>query len=300
MLASFWKWFSFILLWFAATLVGWVVAVVRHLRRAVAFDLQGALVSEGEEQALIATGVEQVSTRRFLAWRRSLLLFGVPLSLCNALWQTYSSFGFFDHFGEIWSTLGNAVEIVRLLSLFGLSLATFAALLLWKRPRTSSRVLWCGLGAAFVIPLLLAAIPTHFAIDWRNLNQKSLEEMHGLAKLWQISPEEPVGKAEARQTLVHYLQWIVDVSGGACCTPCWCCPRSARSFPCVRLLAGEDASPRSYYAWLVSAQCDTTLFPADSHRVRHQQHCVSRAGAAGESGNVHMRFACCICWRFAA
>ncbi len=212
-LASFWKWFSFILIWFAATLVGWVVAIVRHLRRLVAFDLQRVQVTEREEMALLAAGVEQASARRFLAWRRSLLIAGVPLSFCNALWQTYSSFGFFDHFGEIWSKLGNAVEIVRLLSLFGLSLAAFLALLLWKRPRASSRMLWCGLGIAFVIPLLLAAIPTHFAIDWSNLNQKSLEEMHGLAKLWQTSPEEPVGKAEARQTLVEYLQWIVDVFG---------------------------------------------------------------------------------------
>lgn len=213
MLPSLFNKFCVILAWCLRILVNGMAAIVRHLRRLVAFELLRVHVSQREEQALIARGIVHVPAQQFLAWRRSLLLLGVVLAFCDALWQTHSSFGLLDQLKEISSPLGIALGVVRLLALYGLFLATLAAVFLWKRPGASSRVLWCGLGAAFIIPLLLAAVPTHLSLNWNGMNQKTLEGMSELARAMQPAGEELTARAESRQALVTTLQWFVDLFG---------------------------------------------------------------------------------------
>lgn len=185
-----------------------------HLRRTIAFDMQHIRVTPAEATVLQAKGVSDSDTMRYLVWRRSMLFVAVPLTVCHVLWQVHASFLFIDQLTGIWTILGYVVEMIRLLSLFFLSASAALAVLYWKRFRTSTRWLWCGLLLAFVIPVLQVAIPTQFAVDWDHLSQETMHQMKTIAESMQVPLEEAgQGGKKGVDTFVNTARRLVDVAG---------------------------------------------------------------------------------------
>jgi len=193
-----------------------------HFRRAIAFDMQRIRITPKEETALQARGETDADTMRYLVWRRSLLLITIPLTMCHVYWQIHSSFLFIDQLAGIWTTLGYVVEIIRLLSLIFLAVASVIAVLYWKNFRASTRWLWCGLLLAFLFPILQVAIPTQFAVDWDHLSQEAKQQLKKIAeeKLKEIADsaqvpiEEVIQKGEKRvEGFMKIVRRLVDIAG---------------------------------------------------------------------------------------
>jgi hypothetical protein len=119
-------------------------------------------VEPDEEAQLIAQGVDEPDARRYLVWRRSVLLVVAIPTLVSAL---LAALGTFTTDMSAFSGTGVLAELLRLAALFVLPLTAWLAARAWDRHRRSRTILLRGWLIAFLTPLLLALIPFSWRID---------------------------------------------------------------------------------------------------------------------------------------
>ena len=133
-----------------------------HLKRAFTWNLRALPVEPDEEAQLIAQGVDEPDARRYLVWRRSVLLVVAIPTLVSAL---LAALGTFTTDMSAFSGTGVLLELLRLGALFVLPLTAWLAARAWDQHRRSRTILLRGWLVAFLTPLLLALIPFSWRID---------------------------------------------------------------------------------------------------------------------------------------
>lgn len=133
-----------------------------HLRRALGWNLREAVVEPQERERLIALSVDEEDARRYLCWRRSVLIIVTVPTLISALLATIGSLAS-DHSGL--SSFGIGLELVRLAALYALPVTAWLASRAWDQHRRSRTILLRGWFVAFLTPLALALFPFHWRID---------------------------------------------------------------------------------------------------------------------------------------
>lgn len=133
-----------------------------HVKRAFNWDLRSLPVEPDEEAILLANGVDEADARRYLVWRRSVLLVVVIPTLLSALLATLGTVTT-DLSGL--SGVGILLEVARLAALFVLPLTAWLAAKAWDRHRKSRTILLRGWLVGFLTPLVLALIPYSWRVD---------------------------------------------------------------------------------------------------------------------------------------
>lgn len=139
----------------------------REVTRALNWDLSKVPVEPDEEAKLLANGVDDEDARRYIAWRRSVLLVVAPPTLLFAVLATFS---FLSRDRSSYTELGTMLEFARLALLFALPVTAWLAAKCWDNHRRSRTLLLRGWLVAFVGPLILALIPYTWRVDIRSAN----------------------------------------------------------------------------------------------------------------------------------
>ena len=133
-----------------------------HLRRAFNWNLRALEVDPTEEATLLANGVDEPDARRYLVWRRSVLLVVAIPTLVSAL---LAALGTVTGNLSALSGIGILLEILRLAALFVLPVTAWLAARVWDQHRRSRTILLRGWLVGFLTPLLLALIPFSWRVD---------------------------------------------------------------------------------------------------------------------------------------
>jgi len=151
-----------------------------HLRRALGWDVRSMPVEPDEEARLIAKGVDEENARRYLVWRRSVLLVVAPPTLVSAI---LAAIGWAGRDRSGLSDLGGALEIVQLAALFALPLTAWLAARTWDRHRLSRNILLRGWLFAFLTPLVLALFPFGWRVDLSGGDEAAVTQAMSLLGL---------------------------------------------------------------------------------------------------------------------
>jgi hypothetical protein len=198
----------------------WLLApwrfVRRHTWRTFAYDLRTLPLTGREAERLDARGVEDETTRHYLAWRRSNLLVAGAATTFAAVAHSLVALGFYFEFSWLFSDFGLTLQVVRHGALFTLPLASFLAFALWARPRLSYRIILTGWVVSFLIPVLLSFVPPHKLFALSRLSEDDQEDVvTAVAEAMDLPVAVAANNAErVRQGL--YL--LVDVVVGAAFT----------------------------------------------------------------------------------
>lgn len=138
-----------------------------HIQRALNWNLRVLPVEPDEEATLLAKGVDEADARRYLVWRRSVLLVVAIPTLVSALLATL---GMLTQDMSGLSGTGVLLELARLAALFVLPLTAWLAARAWDNHRRSRTILLRGWLVAFLTPLFLALIPFGWRIDLSRAN----------------------------------------------------------------------------------------------------------------------------------
>lgn len=149
-----------------------------HLKRAFKWNLRALPVEPDEEAMLLANGVDEPDARRYLVWRRSVLLVVAIPTLVSALLAVLGAVTK-EHQPPL-SGMGILLEFVRVAGLFVLPLTAWLAAKAWDNHRRSRTILVRGWLIAFLTPLVLALIPYGWRIDMSQANgdRNTLEVMN--------------------------------------------------------------------------------------------------------------------------
>ena len=151
-----------------------------HMRRAVNWNL-GALPVEADEEArLLAKGVDEEDARRYLVWRRSVLLVVAIPTLLSALLATIGVVAA-EYDGV--SGLGVTLAYIGLAPLFALPLTAWLAARTWDQHRRSRTILLWGWLFAFLSPLLLALVPFTWRVDVSQVEVSQLANVNAAFSL---------------------------------------------------------------------------------------------------------------------
>jgi hypothetical protein len=159
-------------------LATWSTAAWLHLRRSFAWDLRNLPLSEAEQKRLEARGTDHPILRRYLAWRRSVLLIVcLPVTLLavlNTLDLLSDDFPKVNVWGRLWLGL-------QILAPFAMPAAVVLAAATWANPRWSQRLIAVGWAVAFLVPLLLLLVPVHWLFNFqRHAEQVGVRYAFGL------------------------------------------------------------------------------------------------------------------------
>jgi hypothetical protein len=149
-----------------------------HLKRAFNWNLRALPVEPDEEAKLVANGVDEPDARRYLVWRRSVLLVVAIPTLVSALLKTISVAT--DDYSGL-SGLGTLLNIAVLLPLYAMPLTSWLAANVWDNHRRSRTILLRGWLFAFLTPLVLALIPYTWRVDTSRLDVTQLASINALA-----------------------------------------------------------------------------------------------------------------------
>jgi hypothetical protein len=138
-----------------------------HFIRSLSWNLRSLAVQPDEEARLIANGVDEADARRYLVWRRSVLLIVALPMLVSALLATL---GWAGRDRSSFSDLGGLLEIVQLAALYALPVTAWLAARAWDRHKRSRNILLRGWLVAFLTPLVLALIPFAWRFDLSNVD----------------------------------------------------------------------------------------------------------------------------------
>jgi hypothetical protein len=133
-----------------------------HLKRALNWNLRAIPVEEEERERLVALSVDEEDARRYLVWRRSVLIVVALPTLVSALLATRGALGT-DYSGL--SPTGRLLELARLAALYAMPLTAWLAARTWDRHRRSRTILLRGWLVAFLTPLALALFPFSWYVD---------------------------------------------------------------------------------------------------------------------------------------
>ena len=131
-----------------------------HIKRAFNWDLRSLPVEPDEEEKLIASGVDEPDARRYLVWRRSVLLVVAIPTLITALIAVTRRRD--AEYTQI-SGIGILLELCYM-GLF-VPLTAWLAARTWDNHRRSRTILLRGWLVAFITPLALALIPFSARVD---------------------------------------------------------------------------------------------------------------------------------------
>ncbi|MEA3013436.1 MAG: hypothetical protein QOD42_1981 [Sphingomonadales bacterium] len=145
-----------------------------HLVRALSWNLRSLTVEPDEEARLLATGVDEADARRYLVWRRSVLLVVALPMLISALLATI---GWGGRDRSSLSDLGGLLEIVQLAALYALPITAWLAAWSWDRHRRSRNILLRGWLIAFLMPLVLALVPFAWRFDFSNADPTQVDNV---------------------------------------------------------------------------------------------------------------------------
>ena len=151
-----------------------------HLKRAFKWNLRELPVEPDEEAILLANGVDEPDARRYLVWRRSVLLVVAIPTLISAL---LAALGTFTSDMSAFSGTGVLAELLRLAALFVLPLTAWLAARAWDQHRRSRTILLRGWLVAFLTPLLLALIPFSWRIDQSGARGDMIAQVNNLLGL---------------------------------------------------------------------------------------------------------------------
>lgn len=147
-----------------------------YIKRAFDWNLRHLQVDPREEAVLGARAVTDENARRYLVWRRSVLLIvSVPmiiiagLALIDLFTRLYSN-------GRSFSALGIIVLILRTGILFVLPVTAFMAARVWDDQRKSRRILLIGWLVTLGLPLLLALLPFSWMINTQGANATQIAQ----------------------------------------------------------------------------------------------------------------------------
>lgn len=148
-----------------------------HLKRAFKWNLRELPVEPDEEAQLLANGVDEPDARRYLVWRRSVLLVVAIPTLISALLATLGTVTT-DMSG--FSGIGFLTEFARLAALFVLPLTAWLAAKAWANHRRSRTILIRGWLVAFATPLVLALIPYSWRVDLSSADTNTASSISAL------------------------------------------------------------------------------------------------------------------------
>lgn len=191
-----------------AALASWVY---RTLRRASSSNLLSLPLSETETRLLLAHSLHEESLGSFLLWRRSTLLLAGLITLFTPITQGLVALEVYWLTQYLWSTTGLVVQTIRHLALFVLPIASLIACWFWRTPTTSRLVLFLGWILSFLIPILLALIPTHWLFDLSTLSTVQQAEV---LKEFLVSLEVPVNLDAGIERATQALNKAIDILGG--------------------------------------------------------------------------------------
>lgn len=151
-------------------------------RRAFSWNLSTVAVTDRERAALEAAGVADPAMQRYAVWRRSLLAVAGPLAMASLILALTKKLrqGFV---GE--TPLGIAADIAWLVAVGTVPLMAAVGVILWKRPRATSRWLTVSWMLAFFAPFALSLIPVSAQYKIGADDETSTYEM--LLLIWLVS-----------------------------------------------------------------------------------------------------------------
>ncbi len=127
-----------------------------HLRRAFAWDLRSIPIQVDEQARLAEEGISQPALQHYLCWRRSVLVVLCAPVLFLALLDTLDNLADED---VDYNGLGLAWLTLMILAAYAMPVSAVLALPKWTRARMSWRLLAWGWGIAFLVPIVLLAVP---------------------------------------------------------------------------------------------------------------------------------------------
>jgi hypothetical protein len=134
-----------------------------HSRRALARDMRSIQPTAYEEPILTARGVQEVTVRQYLAWRRSWLYFFLLPATISAIFHLIT---IFETDWKIFTGFGAFLSIVvQLLQASGFVAAAFLAAWWWDNHRRSQLMLLLGFATSFLLPIAFAILPLHWFLD---------------------------------------------------------------------------------------------------------------------------------------
>lgn len=155
----------------------------RHLKRALASNLQTVAVQPREADKLCSQGVSHETLHRFLVWRRSVFFFIAVVTLTSAAMNSINdATDPDDPVGGLVFRLGKEKQVelpamtmpqsrfaelannIMGVLLYALPLSALGAAVTWKRWRRSRRFLLAGWLIGFLVPMVLALTP----LSWRE------------------------------------------------------------------------------------------------------------------------------------
>jgi hypothetical protein len=143
----------------------WVI-----IRRIVAWNLPKVPLTDSENQLLQARGIENEIARKYLAWRRSILLavavttgIGAIIYFITSLVQLSIELDLPG--GKLTiplSPFGVFTVVIRILCQFALPATAILAFIFWARLRLSRRLIVIGWLVSFLTPLVIALFPLNW------------------------------------------------------------------------------------------------------------------------------------------
>ena len=141
-----------------------------HLARAFAWDLRSMKVAAEEAAILRHQGIENEQVHKFLAWRRSILLYVIaPTSLSGLLaiiglltleWSSFTGFGVL-------------VQVLWAASLVALPVAALLASRCWFDARRSRRYMTLAWAFSFLLPIGVSLLPARWVFEMGSAPQEA-------------------------------------------------------------------------------------------------------------------------------
>ena len=157
-----------------------------HIGRLSAFNKVN--VSPKEQAALLKSGVPEPAVQRLLTWRRSALIFVLPLlivAVALSLLDAYQEVSGEGLLAEYSTTLGIVCTWLPPLTMLFLPIGAVAAIVWWTGARKSTSILIGTWGIATIMPLVTALVP----MEWR----------------WEI---DRMGEDDARENNLSLLEML--------------------------------------------------------------------------------------------
>jgi hypothetical protein len=149
-----------------------------HLKRAFDWNLRHLQVDPQEEARLAARNIHDENARRYLVWRRSVLLvITVPMAVISVLAMIDLFTNLYNN-GRALSALGVIYAILRTALVFVLPVTTFMAARVWDDQRKSRRILLIGWLITLAGPLLLALLPFTWMINTAGVNASQIAQLN--------------------------------------------------------------------------------------------------------------------------
>jgi hypothetical protein len=161
----------------ANALAGFGTYLWLQIKRAWAWNAGAVEVSEPERAALSARGIDELTSQRYLVWRRSVLLMVVVLGTISGISGAISQLSSIDLMRSLpadfrqaapdfrlgWNALGILLILVSTLAQFSVPAAALLGMLWWARVKHSRRVIVVGMLVS-LLPLLPLLIPMRWLI----------------------------------------------------------------------------------------------------------------------------------------